>query len=1417
MSNRRRAIVPIFTVLLMVASNGRALADTISNNLDATIDATLESMTLTAGGTTGVAGLFVTPTNGDGKNGCNLTSATSLVVSVASSAISVATVSPPSITFTSCGATPSITVTPLAAGTATVTLTQTTNTSGATFDLAPAAFSVTVGAATPPNAAPNVGVITGPASLAEGSAATYGSTATDPDGDPMSYGWSVVSGPGAIQGAANGASVSVQVTDGPSTVVLHLAVSDDHGHTVSPPDRSVAVTNVPPRATFTAPGAVNEGDPFTLSLTAATDPSGPDAAAGFTYAFDCGAGLGAFGSAHQVSCATADDATLSVAGVIRDRDGGQTTQTATVRVRNVAPTATLSNDGPIDEGGSVTVSFSGASDPSGADLASLRYAFDCAGDDLSGTTYASAGHADHATCSFPDGPATPVVTGAVLDDDGGVTTLATTVVVGNVAPTAVVSNDGPIEEGGSVTVSLSGASDPSTDDLASLRYAFDCAGGDLSGTTYASAGHADHASCAIDDGPATPSFSAAVVDRDGGISTYTTTTSVANVAPTATFSSPGSVAEGDPIHLALTDPVDPSVADATAGFGYAFDCGSGLGAFGPDTTTSCPTTDDGTLTVGGSIADKDGGRTDATASVDVVNVAPTGDLSNDGPIDEGSSATISFSHAHDPSPADEASLRYVFDCGGGDLSGATYATASPVDHVSCGFDDGPESPVVTGAVLDDDGGIGAYSTTVDVRNVAPTGDLGNDGPVGEGSPVTVSFSGLRDPSPLDRASLRFAFDCDGGDLSTVSYADGGAQDHATCTFPDGPASPTVTGVVIDRDGGRTATSTTIEVRNVAPTADLSNDGPIDEGSSATISFSHAHDPSPADEASLRYVFDCTGGDLSGAVYATASPVDHVSCAFDDGPASPVVTGAVLDRDGGFSAYDAVVHVRNVAPSATIANDGPITEGGSATISLTGATDPSPGDAASLRYAFDCAGGDLSGASYASATPVDHASCAFDDGPATPGVSAAVIDRDGGIRTYATNVEVRNAPPTGTLSAPGPTPEAGAFTISIAAATDPSTADAASLRYAFDCAGGDLSGATYAAASPVAHASCAVDDGPATATVSGAVLDKDGGVARSTASVGITNVAPAATLGSPATVPEGSAIALALTAPHDPSSADTTAGFRYAFDCGGGLGAYGGAATASCPTADDATLTVAGSVRDKDGGATTSSRTVQVTNVAPSIVGFAIGGGSATACLAGNRVTVSFTVTDPADQAHDPITGSIDWGDGSSTPVAGRSVSVSHTYAAGSFTLGATVNDGDGGVATATGPVDELYAMSSIQPPVNADGSSVFKYGSTVPVKVRITDCAGTPVPGLAPRIGTEKVSGLSPTEAVNETASTSAADTTGVMRYDASAGQYIYNWASKEVADGNATYYFYVRGKNVAGVFVTSPQQVSSRFGLRTK
>jgi hypothetical protein len=109
-----------------------------------------------------------------------------------------------------------------------------------------------------------------------------------------------------------------------------------------------------------------------------------------------------------------------------------------------------------------------------------------------------------------------------------------------------------------------------------------------------------------------------VTDGGGLTDTDTATVNVTNVAPTATFSAPASTFAGSPFTLALTSPHDPSAADATAGFEYAFDCGSGYGAFGASATASCPTTDTGSPSVGGKIRDKDGDLTEYRATVSIV-------------------------------------------------------------------------------------------------------------------------------------------------------------------------------------------------------------------------------------------------------------------------------------------------------------------------------------------------------------------------------------------------------------------------------------------------------------------------------------------------------------------------------------------------------------------------------------------------------------------------------------------------------------------------------------------------------------------------------------------------------------------------------------------------------------------------------
>ena len=143
MNRPLRALGILTTSTMLFALGGQAaFADDIASSLDVTVDTSAEVMALNVGGSNGSTTLYVVPTNGDNKNGCNLTGSTTLGLSVSSSNTTVATVSPGSLTFGSCGDIKTLTVTPLAAGSTTVSVSQTSNNTTGTFNLLPATFTV---------------------------------------------------------------------------------------------------------------------------------------------------------------------------------------------------------------------------------------------------------------------------------------------------------------------------------------------------------------------------------------------------------------------------------------------------------------------------------------------------------------------------------------------------------------------------------------------------------------------------------------------------------------------------------------------------------------------------------------------------------------------------------------------------------------------------------------------------------------------------------------------------------------------------------------------------------------------------------------------------------------------------------------------------------------------------------------------------------------------------------------------------------------------------------------------------------------------------------------------------------------------------------------------------------------------------
>ena len=723
-----------------------------------------------------------------------------------------------------------------------------------------------------------------------------------------------------------------------------------------------------------------------------------------------------------------------------------------------------------------------------------------------------------------DGPAqSQTVTITADDGAGGIATTTFSLTVTNVAPTATLGNGGPVNEGTSASVSFTGQYDPSTvDTAAGFHYAFSCTNGDLSGATYAGSGTSASTSCSSSDNGSFP-VKARIIDKDGGFTEYTTNLVVNNVAPTGTLGNNGPINEGGSATVSFSGQSDPSSVDTAAGFHYAFSCTNGdlsgatYAGSGTSASTSCSSSDNGSFPVKARIIDKDGGFTEYTTNLVVNNVAPTGTLGNNGPINEGGSATVSFSGQSDPSSVDTAAgFHYAFSCTNGDLSGATYAGSGTSASTSCSSSDNGSFPVKA-RIIDKDGGFTEYTTNLVVNNVAPTATLNATTTVDEGMSSAVSLTGPFDPSSVDTAAgFHYAFTCFGGDLSAATYAGSGAASSINCTYDDGFAQHTVKARIIDKDGGFTEYSVLVTVNNVSPIATLTNNGPINEGSSASATFSGQSDPSTADTAAgFHYAYSCTNGDLSGSTYAGSGTSTSTTCSFGDNGSFPV-KGRILDKDNGFSEYTTSVTVNNVEPTTTVSGAASVNEGSPYSLTLGAIVDPGTDTVSNIRINW----GD---GSFTNGAVVGANSHTYADGPNTWNITVDITDEDGTFldQANALSVTVNNVEPTLTISGAASVNEGSSYSLTLGAIADPGTDTVTDIRVNW----GDGNSDVYPASGVVTHTYA---DGPNTWNITVDLRDEDSAPAyfldqANALAVTVNNVAPTTSnLAGDTTVSEGTA-------------------------------------------------------------------------------------------------------------------------------------------------------------------------------------------------------------------------------------------------------------------------------------------------------
>jgi hypothetical protein len=119
---------------------------------------------------------------------------------------------------------------------------------------------------------------------------------------------------------------------------------------------------------------------------------------------------------------------------------------------------------------------------------------------------------------------------------------------------------------------------------------------------------------------------------------------------------------------------------------------------------------------------------------------------------------------------------------------------------------------------------------------------------------------------------------------------------------------------------------------------------------------------------------------------------------------------------------------------------------------------------------------------------------------------------------------------------------------------------------------------------------------------------------------------------------------------------------------------------------------------------------------------------------------------------------------------------------GTFTYTATATDTAGNATVVTGTYTVIYRFDGFLQPINDTAhqvgvsTSVFKAGSTVPVKLQLKNASGSTVQSASAPTWITPVKGSAMSAPVDESSYAASADSGTSYKYDATSAQYQYNW-----------------------------------------
>ena len=287
-----------------------------------------------------------------------------------------------------------------------------------------------------------------------------GTGTTDPEGDALTYVWSVDyclaasgAGPGGPAPTETAPGIFPNCpdfatgptpTDGPFVVGAHtvtLTVTDSHGASATD-EMILTVTNDPPVADAGLDQTVQTLDSVTLNGSGSSDPENDIKF--YTWSID-GTLLNASGPTPVVGPFDAGVYTITL--TVSDGGGGEATDQMVLTVLNRAPVADAGPDRTANHAQTVTLAGSG-SDPEGS---ALSYAWTLNGLPIAAVANPTVG-------PFEIGVHTLTLT--VTDDHGATATDSMSVTVTNAPPLANAGPDQTVNHAQTVTLDGSGSSDP---------------------------------------------------------------------------------------------------------------------------------------------------------------------------------------------------------------------------------------------------------------------------------------------------------------------------------------------------------------------------------------------------------------------------------------------------------------------------------------------------------------------------------------------------------------------------------------------------------------------------------------------------------------------------------------------------------------------------------------------------------------------------------------------------------------------------------------------------------------------------------------------------------------------------------------------------------------------------------------------